>query len=73
MHNLVWPNYLQINALKPHVVDNVMTNTSIEEVKQYCNQYEYNSVLNGVMQNYLLDLDAKRGTDSKRIIGWCFE
>ena len=73
MHNLSWPNFLQINALKPHVIDNVMANTSIEEVKQYCNQYEYNSVLNGVMQNYLLDLDAKRGTDSKRIMGWCFE
>lgn len=73
IHNLFSPRYLKIDALKQHVIDNVMANTTIQEVKQFCNEYVYNEALNKTMQNYLLDLDAKRGTDSKRIIGWCFE
>ena len=35
--------------------------------------YKFDSKLNQRMQSFLLDLDAKRGTDSRKIIPWCFE
>lgn len=67
------PNYLSINSLKPHIIQNFLDNSNITQVKEYCNDYEYSDELNKKMQNFLLELDAKRGTNSKKILPWCFE
>lgn len=67
------PSYLSINSLKPHIVEHFLDNTTIDEVKPYCDEYQYDEELNKKMQNFLLELDSKRGTNSKKILPWCFE
>lgn len=73
LHKVTWPEYLQINALKPHVVKKVLKTTKNRQIQQFCRGYRYNDKLNKKMQTYLLELDTKRGTNSKEIIPWCFE
>jgi len=73
IHKLTRPSHLAVNCLKPHVVEKVLDTTYIRELKTFYKDYEYSEERNQVMQSFLLDLDKKRGTDSKKIIPWCFE
>ena len=73
IHKLTRPSHLAVNCLKPHVVEKVLDTTRIKELKTFYKDYEYSEERNQVMQSFLLDLDKKRGTDSKKIIPWCFE
>ena len=66
------PNILSINALKPKIVKRVQKKTRFSEIRQYCRLYKYREDLNLKMQEYLLDMDQKRGTDSKKVLPWCF-
>ena len=73
IHNLHNPSHLRIDCLKPSVIDQVERTTQVPELKKFIESYKYNEGLNTKMKNFLLELDAKRGTDSKKIIPWCFE
>ena len=73
VHKLTRPNYLQVNCLKPQVVERVLHDTKVFELTGFYKDYKFDSKLNQRMQSFLLDLDAKRGTDSRKIIPWCFE
>jgi|TARA_R110001606_G_scaffold332655_1_gene480508 sulfatase maturation enzyme AslB (radical SAM superfamily) len=68
--NLRNPFYLNINALKPEVIEN----SDIKEkyIKGYIEEYKYDPENNIRMQNYLLELDKARGTNSPKTIPWCF-
>jgi len=44
----------------------------VPELKTFYADYKYNKEGNARMRQYLLDLDAVRGTDSKKTIPWCF-
>lgn len=72
-HFVTWPEYLSVHALKPEVVKDVLQKSKNKQVLSYCSsKYKYDKNLNEKMQNYLIDLDKKRGTDSKTILPWCF-
>ena len=71
-NKLVDPDFLSLNALKPEIIKDVKENTSIPEIKQFCNDYNYDEALNITMQKYLLDCDNKRETNSKETLPWCF-
>jgi organic radical activating enzyme len=73
IHKLTRPNHLQVNCLKPQVVERVLHDTKVFELTNFYKDYKFDSKLNKRMQSFLLDLDAKRGTDSRKIIPWCFE
>ena len=73
LHKLAGPHYLRIDNLKPHVIERVLETTQLFELKNFCGDYIYNDNLNKTMQNYLLELDARRKTNSKETLGWCFE
>ena len=46
--------------------------TKLPEVKQMCNEYQYNAEGNRELQKYLQDLDTKRNTSSPKYMPWCF-
>lgn len=69
---LTHPEILSLNALKPEVVKQVQENTNISEVRKFCEDSVYDESLNIEMQQYLLECDNKRGTDSKKTLPWCF-
>lgn len=73
LHTVTYPEHLQINALKPHVVQKVAEDTKNKSIHSFLKKYEYNEKANKTMQSFLLDLDKKRGTNSPQIIPWCFE
>jgi len=73
IHKLTKPNQLQVNALKPHIVERVLEQTKVPELREFYSDYKFNKQLNLKMQQYLLELDSARGTNSKKIIPWCFE
>lgn len=73
IHKLTKPKHLTVNCLKPHVVENVLDTTDVPILKTFYKDYKFDSERNLVMQKFLLDLDNKRGTDSTKIIPWCFE
>ena len=73
IHKLTKPNHLEVNCLKPQVVERVLHDTKVPELKEFYKNYKYNSKMNQRMQWFLRDLDAKRGTNSRKIIPWCFE
>ena len=73
VHKLTKPSYLAVNCLKPKVVERVLHDTKVPELKEFYKNYKYNSKMNQRMQWFLRDLDAKRGTNSRKIIPWCFE
>ena len=73
MNSLYRPGFLSVNCLRPHVVQQVLQETKVEQIKKFYADYKYNKGGNAVMKRYLLDLDAKRGTDSKKTMPWCFE
>ncbi len=73
IHKLTRPDQLQVNALKPHIVERVLEQTKVPELKVFYSDYKFDKQLNLKMQQYLLELDSARGTDSKKIIPWCFE
>ena len=73
IHKLTKPNHLEVNCLKPKVVERVLHDTKVPELKEFYKNYKYNSKMNQRMQWFLRDLDAKRGTNSRKIIPWCFE
>lgn len=65
------PSFLHINSLKPDIVKQ---NTGIIHIDKYIERnYKYNDEGNKKMKNYLQDLDNSRGTDSKRILPWCWK
>jgi len=68
--NLRIPVYLSINCLKPEVIENC--NIKEKYVQGFIEEYEYDPENNIVMQEYLLELDAARGTDSRKTMPWCF-
>ena len=72
IHKLYGPKQLSLNNLKPSVVEKVIETTSVPELHGFCKDYKYNEALNKKMQNYLLELDTRRGTDSKTVIPWCY-
>ena len=73
IHKLTKPNHLEVNCLKPQVVERVLHDTKVPELKEFYKNYKYNSKMNQRMQWFLADLDKKRGTKSRKIIPWCFE
>ena len=73
LFNLQMPRQLSINNLKPQVIERVLETTKLPKLKKFCSEYKYDENLNKTMQNYLLDLDKKRQTNSKEVLGWCFE
>jgi len=73
IHKLWGPNYLSVDSLKPKVVEKVLRDTKVVELNSFYKDHKFNSKLNQRMQSFLLDLDTKRGTDSRKIIPWCFE
>ena len=68
--NLRNPFYLNINALKPEVIEN--SDIKEKHIKGYIEEYEYDPKNNIRMQNYLLELDKARGTNSPKTMPWCF-
>ena len=62
-----------MNNLKPQVIERVLETTKLPKLKKFCSEYKYDENINKTMQNYLLDLDKKRQTNSKEVLGWCFE
>ena len=73
IHKLYSPNFLSVDCLKPNVVEKVLNETKVKELKTFYSDYKFDKLGNETMKNYLLDLDAKRGTNSKQTIPWCFE
>lgn len=73
IHKLSTPSHLSINSLKPSVVERVKNTTSIDLLKEFLKDYKFDNEKNIKMQNYLLELDNARGTDSKTTLPWCFE
>ena len=71
LYRLYHPDYLSINSLKPSVINNL----NVEEIqlKKILEDYKYNENNNKKMQDFLLTLDKKRGTNSPATIPWCFE
>ena len=51
----------------------MVESTQIDYLKQFASHYKYNPNGNDKMQKFLLELDARRGTDSKKITPWCFK
>lgn len=72
IHKLIKPVFLGINCLKPKVVKKVRKQTKVREIRAFTKDYKFDEEKNKLMQSYLLDLDRKRGTDSRKIIPWCF-
>ena len=70
MFNLRKPWYLNINALKPEVIENA--NIREKHVRGFIEEYKYDPENNIRMQNYLLELDKARGTNSPKTMPWCF-
>jgi len=70
LFNLRNPFYLSINCLKPQVIESC--NVQEKTVKQFIKDYKYDNVHNPKMQKYLLELDKVRGTNSPKIMPWCF-
>ena len=73
IHKLTRPAHLAVDCLKPHIVEKVLDTTKVESLKTFYKDYEYSEERNRTMKRFLIDLDKKRGTDSKKIIPWCFE
>jgi len=72
LHQVQFPSYLQINALKPSVIDNMARHTSNEHILSYTKSYCYDETLNKTMIRFLHELDKKRGTNSLEVVPWCF-
>jgi hypothetical protein len=70
LFKLINPFYLSINCLKPQVIESC--NVESKELQDFIEDYEYDSVHNSKMQKYLLDLDILRGTNSRKIVPWCY-
>ena len=77
----VLPEILDINSLKPKVIDNFsnfLSNTSVEEfyytwLMNLLEEYKYSNKNNEKMKNYLEKLDKVRNTNSKLVLPWCWE
>ncbi len=73
IHKLTAPNHLSVNCLRPRIVKQILLETKVPELKTFYADYKFDKEGNARMKKYLLDLDTARGTDSKKIIPWCFE
>jgi len=71
--NLNHPFHLAINALKPHVIKRLKKQIKNKIAQEIMDQYVYDEKSNKKMQSYLLELDARRNTDSRSVVPWCFE
>ena len=72
MHKLWTPNYLDINCLRPVVIKEVAKNTELPQIQEYIKDYKYNDNLRNKMLNYLKELDKARGTNSEKVLPWCY-
>jgi sulfatase maturation enzyme AslB (radical SAM superfamily) len=72
LNQLKYPEILQINALKPTVIDSVYKMSNNKFIKDLCEEYQYNDNLNKQMMEYLKKLDIKRNTQSEVHLPWCF-
>jgi formate dehydrogenase maturation protein FdhE len=76
----VEPELLDVNSLKPAVIDNFsnfLSNTSVEEfyytwLMNLLEEYKYSNKNNEKMKNYLEKLDKVRNTNSKDVLPWCW-
>ena len=74
LNTLVHPDFLHINSLKPDVIYRVKkTKQKHPYVADLIKKYKFNKDGNEKMKKYLSDLDQIRGTDSKRVLPWCWE
>ena len=72
MHKLWTPDYLDINCLAPVIIKEVSKSTDLPQIKGYIDDYEYNHNLRNKMLQYLKELDKARGTNSKKVLPWCY-
>ena len=72
MHLLEYPRYLSINALKPQVIEQVKQNNNNKLIAKFIDSYNYDKGLNVKMQNFLQEMDTRRGTNSKIVAPWCY-
>ena len=73
LHRLHTPKHLSINTLKPSIIEDVKRTTTVPEIKKFVELYNYDEGKNKKMKEYLLALDKARGTNSQKVIPWCFE
>ena len=73
IHKLTVPKHLAVNCLKPRVVEQVLDTTEVPELKTFYKDYAFDQDRNIQMKNFLRDLDRKRGTDSRKVVPWCFK
>jgi len=75
LNTLVQPHFLHINSLKPDVVYKMKKDKKINNpyIADLIKNHKYSPKGNDTLKKYLSDLDQKRGTDSKRVLPWCWE
>ena len=72
MHKLWTPDYLDNKSLAPVIIKEVSKSTDLPQIKGYIDDYEYNHNLRNKMLQYLKELDKARGTNSKKVLPWCY-
>jgi len=74
-YKLNHPDFLSINSLKPKTIKKakkIFAKNENKFVSEMLKEYNYNTMGNKLLKEYLLDLDAKRKTNSVKILSWCF-
>ena len=64
------PAFLSFNSLKHNVIEKIVLPKKVE--KYIIDNYKFNEEHNIMLQNYLVELDTKRKTNSKKILSHCF-
>lgn len=64
------PAFLSFNSLKYNVIEKIVLPKKVE--KYIIDNYKFNEEHNIMLQNYLVELDTKRKTNSKKILSHCF-
>ena len=80
MGRCVEPELLDVNSLKPEVIDKfrgLLKYSSVSGRQQnwynlLIDGYRYNDENNTKMKTFLAKLDKKRNTNSKDILPWCW-
>ena len=75
-YKLDTPDFLSINSLNPKIIKKARNIYSKKHknknIVEMLSNYSYNENNAKRLKEYLIDLDSKRKTDSKKIIPWCF-
>ena len=50
----------------------IVINNKNKLITQFIDTYNYDRGLNVKIQNFLQEMDARRGTDSKTVTPWCY-